>query len=109
MKVSIVRGGGVTGMTTLTELDEHALSTEASTALRQKMADAEAALPAQDTSAGEGPPDAQQYELTLEGDHGARTVRLDDASLSGPVRSLIEWVDTQPERTMQIVPPGSAH
>jgi hypothetical protein len=106
MKVSIVRGGGVAGVTTLTELDEGALSIDDAKAFRAKLADAQADL----GTAGEGSasrhPDELQYELTLANGETTRTLRAGETTLPEHVRSLIAWVDTHPERTTRVLPPG---
>jgi hypothetical protein len=102
LKVTIVKGGGIAGVTTRTELASDALSPDDAAALRDKVAESgvlDTATPAADEPAY---PDAQQYELTVDHDGGSHTVRLGEGDLSDPVRSLIAWTEAHPERRERI-------
>lgn len=94
-------------MSTVTELDEGALSADDAKAFRAKLADAESAL----SKAGDGSAakhaDELQYEITLTDDQATRTVRTGETTLPEQLRSLIAWVDAQPQRTMRVLPPGA--
>ena len=107
MKLSIVRGGGVAGVSTSTELDEAALSADDSKAFQAKLADAASAF----DKAGEGSaaphPDELQYEITLADDQTTRTVRAGETTLPEQLRTLIAWVDAQPQRMRRVLPPGA--
>jgi len=106
MKLSIVRGGGVAGVSTLTELDEGALSADDSKALRAKVADAASAFDKPGEGSAAPHPDELQYEITLADAQTTRTVRTGETTLPEQLRSLIAWVDAQPQRTRRVLSPG---
>jgi hypothetical protein len=99
MKLSIVRGGGLAGIVTRTELDADRLPQDARVALEQKVASIGAlGHPAPPASL----PDELHYEVTIEDGRGKRAVHFSDSNLPKPLRELIEWADTRPERTTRI-------
>ena len=102
MKVTIVRGGGIAGVSTRTELASDALSPDDASAFRHRVAESgvlETATPVKD---GPASPDEQQVELTVEHEGGTHTVRLRESQLPDQVRSLIAWTDSHPERREEI-------
>jgi hypothetical protein len=106
MKLSVLRGGGLAGMVTRTELASDALPAEKADELHEKVLqsgvlDLPAEAPPPDRH-----PDELQYELTVEHEGGAHTVRLPETKLPEEVRSLIEWADSVPERKEEMGPPG---
>ncbi len=101
MKVTIVRGGGIAGISTTTSLQSTALSPERARELEQKVRDA-GLLGAGGADAGSSPapasapphPDDLLYSITVEADGGERTARFTDSALPPAVRSLVEWIDS---------------
>ena len=51
-----------------------------------------------------GHPDEMSYEVNVEHQGRARTRRFTEQTLPHPVRSLIAWIDSRPERRQSIVP-----
>lgn len=94
-------------MSTLTEVDEDALSGDDAKTLRAKVAEAEAGFGGTGDAPAARHPDELHYEVTVEDGQTTRTVRAGDATLPEPVRSLIAWVDQHPQRTTRVLPPGS--
>jgi hypothetical protein len=102
LKVTIVRGGGIAGVSTRTELASDALSPDDASALRHRVAESGLLETKTPADAGPSTPDEQQYELTVEHEGGTHTVRLRESDLPDPVRSLIAWTDSHPERREEI-------
>jgi hypothetical protein len=90
VKVSIIRGGGLVGVATRTQLVSDALPEEAGERLRTL---ASAVEPADD--AGGRAPDEQLYRVEIDGVSSVHR----ETTLPEPVRALIEFVDQRPERT----------
>jgi hypothetical protein len=106
MKLSVIRGGGLAGIATRTELVSDGLPPETARTLREQVAESGLRALRAPTPAPEAAPDDLQYEITLE-DEGARhVVRLADGALPDPVRALISWLDSVPERDEGIHPPA---
>jgi hypothetical protein len=108
MKVAIVRGGGVAGLTTKTQLDSKALTAADADALEARVR--EGGLLAQQE--GEEPrprhPDELLYAVTVDTDGETRTHSFAEEELPDEVRSLVEWVDVHPEREHAVERPGGA-
>lgn len=97
MKVSVVRGGGIAGLSTRTELDARDLAPEDARRLRVLVSGA--ALSEEPRDAGGQPwPDQMSYELVVVDDVEVRA-RFTDQNLPDGTRLLIEWIDSRPERT----------
>jgi hypothetical protein len=99
MKVSIVRGGGLAGILTCTELDAGRLPPDAAAALGQKVA---ALGRLEEPAPPPSLPDELQYEVTIEDARGKHTANFTDGNLPKPLRELIEWADARPERTTRV-------
>jgi len=109
MKLAIVRGGGLAGIATRTELDTDALDDEATESFTGRVRDAgllaappeapEDAVPARH-------PDELLYELRTQEQGHTHTRRYTDGQLPEDVRQLIAWVDRRPERREAIEPRG---
>ena len=98
MKVSIVRGGGVTGLVTTTEVESDSLSADDSGDLAAKIGEA-GVFDLPPRLAGEtGGADQMHYALTVEDEDRKHTVVMSEATMPEPVRALIEWVDSSPAR-----------
>jgi hypothetical protein len=89
VNVSIIRGGGLAGVATRTQLASDALPKEAGERLRTL---ASAVAPSDD--AGGRGPDEQLYKVEIDG----VTSTHRETTLPEPVRALIEFVDQRPER-----------
>ncbi len=104
MKVSIVRGGGVGGFVTRTELDSEALPADDSRTLAGKV---ERALACSESSAsGERFPDELLYTVEVDDEGGERTLRFSEQTLPEQVRELVAWVDSHPQRQDRMEPAG---
>lgn len=105
MKLTVVRGGGVAGVLTETELASADLSSDDAETLHEMVRDA--GLFELDESGPEpAHPDEPSYELTVEHGGRMRTVRLGESTMPEKVRSLISWSDSVPGAKTRIIPPG---
>lgn len=106
MKVSVVRGGGIGGFVTRTELDSQRLSAGDSKALAEQV---KRALAVSDASApGERSPDELLYTIAVDDGDGGRTAHFSEQTLPEEVRELIAWIDSRPEREDRIEPAGGS-
>ena len=106
MKVSVVRGGGVSGLVTVTSVDSQTLSsTDAETLAGMIEVAGAFDGPAADPSE-RSVPDELQVAVTLEDGPRRRTVSWAEHDLPGPLRSLVAWVSAAPGRTEEVRPPG---
>lgn len=105
MKVAIVRGGGVAGLTTRTRLAADALPEGEAKALDERVR--ESRLLTRPETPHQPPRYADQllYSVTVEDGERERTLRFTDESLPEEVRSLIEWVDAHPKGERELRPP----
>jgi hypothetical protein len=99
--VTVVRGGGLAGLVSSTAVDTSTLASADAAALRAHVLRASLA----DTLARAPQPDRELVEILIEDDEGAVTAMNAD-ELSPGVRELIEWVESAPDRTEQLGPPG---
>ena len=90
MNVSIIRGGGIAGVATRTQLAADALPDGAPASGCSELAAAVA--PADD--AGGRHPDETLYKVEVDG----VTATYTETTLPEPVRALIDFVDERPER-----------
>ncbi len=102
MRVAFVRGGGIGGISRVTELRSSALSESVAREFAGEVDRADLAKAAKAGAAGS--PASRGRDLTLYEvvvDDGAAQTRatFDDDSLPDAVRRLIEWIDKRPERT----------
>jgi DNA-binding transcriptional LysR family regulator len=105
LKVSVVRGGGLTGLVITTTVDSAALSSDDASTLRAMVDGADlAGLPP--TTSRPNHPDAESFRITVENDGNRESVVLTERDLSPAVRSLIEWVESAPAREESVNPPG---
>jgi hypothetical protein len=98
MHLSIIRGGGLAGITTKTELSSDDLSPEDATALREKVERAGLVDAQEPPAPGPPSPDELSYEFTVEDEGVHRTVRMTDSTMPEKVQSLLAWVDSLPGR-----------
>jgi len=106
MRIAIVRGGGVAGVTSRACLNSDALPPADAEALEERLR--ESGL----LEMPEGPrrrprhPDELLYAIIVEEGGTQRTLRFTDENLPDAVRSLVEWVDGRSESEHGIGPPG---
>jgi hypothetical protein len=103
MRLTIVRGGGLGGFSTRTELDAAKLPADAAQAYAGKL---RAAAGAQSRGAAPAHPDETSYELTIDAGGGPKVLRFTESTLPEEIRQLIAWVDSRPERVDRLSPPG---
>jgi hypothetical protein len=89
VKVSIVRGGGLAGIATRTELTSEALPDDARRRLETLAGEVSSAA-----AAGPAHPDEMLYRVTVD----AVSATYTESSLPAPVRELIDFVRARPER-----------
>jgi hypothetical protein len=109
MKVSIVRGGGLAGLVTISTAESASLAPEDAALLRAKAEQAGLLGPRDQPgrAGGQGRPDAFDYELTVEDDQGrTHTTRVGEGELTGPLRALITYVGSVPGHREEVAPPG---
>jgi hypothetical protein len=114
VKLTVRRGGGISGIVTRTELDTAALPDPVAEDLVGEVQRAgleDLAAPHHEVRAPEGQrespaptaarqPDSQLYEISVEGPGAAPfSARYTDESLPEQVRHLMELIDARPERT----------
>jgi hypothetical protein len=97
VNVSIIRGGGIGGIATRTQLDSEELPQAASRRLEEL---GSAVTPASDTTVSH--PDETLYKVTVDGVTATHT----ETTLPEPVRALIEFVSERPERQDALELPG---
>jgi hypothetical protein len=101
VRVAVVRGGGVAGLVTSTELDSADLADADADALRAAV---ERARSAHVPPTGAGMPDRFGYEVHVEDEGRTDTLRTREP-LPDPVRELIALVQESPARRRRTGPP----
>ena len=106
MRVSIVRGGGVAGFATRTELESTRLAQDERSEFETRLRRALVIDPQSSSVAAlDGDPSC---EVTLDDGEARKTMRFSESSLPAPIRSLIDWTDGRSEReTLLEGQPGS--
>jgi len=104
LKLTILRGGGLAGITRQTELASEALPPNEATKLHELVEGAGLLGEAAPREAPPGHPDEMSYEVIVEHEGQARTQRFTEQTLPDPVRRLIASIDSRPERSQSIVP-----
>jgi hypothetical protein len=98
MKLSVVRGGGLAGIVTRTQVSSDDLPPDAARALHEHVRRSGLrALPAE-LAPDKPHPDELHYEITVEHGGETHTVRAADTALPDEVRDLVAWVDALPQR-----------
>jgi hypothetical protein len=105
MKVTVVRGGGLAGIVTETEVDSDQLSPDDADALEAKVREA-GLFDLNDEATPPSYADEVSYRLSIEDDERSHTVTLREGTLTDTVRSLISWLDAVAGNQKRISPPG---
>jgi hypothetical protein len=105
MKVEIVRGGGISGLTDRTRLDSEALSAEDTSALEKLVRGSSLlASPPRDASPPQHP-DELLYAVPVSDGERERTHGFSEEDLPEGVAALVEWVDSHPKSEQEVTPP----
>jgi hypothetical protein len=105
VKLTVVRGGGLAGLSRQAELSSDALPPAEATKLSELVDGAGLLAEAAPREAQPAHPDEMSYEVSVEHEGRAQTLRFTEQTLPGSVRSLIAWIDSRPEHRKSIVPP----
>ncbi len=100
MRVSVVRGGGLAGISTRTELARSSLPAADAATLDGLVEGAGLRDAAPASSRPQ--PDQTLYEVEVSDDHGAARARFSDDDLPEGTRRLIEWIDSRSEKSHRI-------
>ncbi len=101
MKLTVRRGGGISGIVARTELDANALPPTDAAAFTAEVNRARMReLP--DPPATSRRPDSQLYDISLQDTGQPCSRHYTDESLPEDVRRLVAWVDGRPERIESI-------
>jgi hypothetical protein len=103
VKVTIVRGGGIAGIVTRTEVDSNALSPQDADTLADEV-DRAAVRHVEEPTSGQNRPDELLFEILLDDGGDAVRRRFTDETLPVGVRRLVDWIDARPERSYTVEP-----
>jgi hypothetical protein len=105
VKLTVIRGGGLAGLSRQAELSSDALQPAEATKLSELVEGAGLLGEAAPREAAPAHPDEMGYEVSVEHEGRAQTLRFTEQTLPDSVRSLIAWIDSRPEHRKSIVPP----
>jgi hypothetical protein len=105
VKLTVIRGGGLSGLSRQAELSSDALQPAEATKLSELVEGAGLLGEAAPREAAPAHPDEMGYEVSVEHEGRAQTLRFTEQTLPDSVRSLIAWIDSRPEHRKSIVPP----
>jgi len=97
MKVEIVRGGGVAGLTSRTRLISETLPTADAETFEKRVRESGLLTMPEEAARRPRHPDELLYAITVEDGDLERTLRFTDERMPEAVRSLVDWVDGRPE------------
>jgi Emfourin len=102
LKLTVVRGGGFAGLSRQAELSSDALPPAEATKLSELVEGA--GLLGEPAPREEPPahPDEMSYEVSIEHEGRAQTLRFTEQTLPESVRSLIAWIDSRPEQRKSV-------
>jgi hypothetical protein len=103
LKLTIIRGGGLGGISRQTELASEALPPGEATKLHELVEGAGLLGEAAPREAPPVHPDEMSYEVIVEHEGRAQTQRFTEQTLPDPVRRLIASIDSRPERRQSII------
>jgi hypothetical protein len=105
MKVEIVRGGGVAGLTSRTRLDTDALSADDTSALEGLVHRSSLLASSPRRAPSPRHPDELLYAVTVGDGEDERTHNFSEGDLPEEVGALVEWVDAHPQSEEEVTPP----
>jgi hypothetical protein len=97
VKVSLVRAGGIAGLTTTTAVDSKAISPDQARELHDHV-EKSGVFDLPEHTPPRDHPDSMHYALTVEDGDRVRTVSMPEDALSEPVNDLIAFMDSVPGR-----------
>lgn len=100
MRVSVVRGGGLAGISTRTELARSSLP-DLDAATLDGLVEG-AGVREQAPAPASAQPDHMLYQVEVSDDRGDVQARFSDQDLPDGVRRLIEWIDSRSEKSHRI-------
>lgn len=104
-KLSIVRGGGLAGLVTRSELSSDALSDDDVGLLENYVQNAGMLTYAatEPDDASQPNPDEFNFEVTIERDGASRTVRAPESAMPEALAALVAWMEKHPhtERSVE--------
>jgi hypothetical protein len=106
MKVTVKRGGGLTGLVRTTWVDSASLAPQDAGTLRAMVNRSgvfDSTLPVGSATTH---PDGFNYAVTVEDAGRHETVLISGGALPQGLRALVDWVQTRPERQEQLGSPG---
>ncbi|MEP6526827.1 MAG: protealysin inhibitor emfourin [Nocardioidaceae bacterium] len=103
MKVTIVRGGGLAGIVTRTEVDSNVLSPQDAHTLAQEV-DRAGVRHLEEPASRQNRPDDLHYEILLDDGGDAVSRRFTDETMPAGVQRLVDWIDARPERSYAVEP-----
>jgi hypothetical protein len=106
MKVSVVRGGGVAGLTSRVRLAAAALPGEDAKALEGRVRESRLLTMPEPPRPPTSHADQLLYAVSVDDGENERTLQFSDETMPEEVRSLIEWVDSHPKGEREVLPPG---
>jgi hypothetical protein len=102
MKVTVVRGGGIAGMTTRTQLDSNTLPAGEAQTLSSFVQGAALHEGAKARPPAPATPDDLLYEISVEDAGTQVTQRYSEGNLPDDIRQLVQWIDSRPERSFGV-------
>jgi emfourin len=106
MKLTIVRGGGLGGLVTRTEVRSDVLPPDDARMLIRRVEQAGVVTMREQPASQGRHADELLYAITVEDQGRVRTLRFSEGTLPERVRALIACVDSLPDRDDRIEPPG---
>lgn len=106
MKISVVRGGGIAGLTSRVHLATEALPGEEARALEGRVRKSRLLTMPEPPRPSTRHADQLLYAVTVDDGGSERTLHFSDETMSEELRSLIEWVDSHPKGEREVLPPG---
>lgn len=98
MRITYIRSGGFAGVQLRATVDEDALSPREAARFRSLVEGADWSRLPERLAAETKQPDRLQHELTFAAGGQSRTVRIDEAAVTPPLRALLEWLSGQARR-----------
>lgn len=105
MKVEIVRGGGIAGLTDRTQLDSEALSADDTSAFEGLVQGSGLLTSPPRAASAPRHPDELLYAVKVSDGERERTHSFSEEDLPEEVGALVEWVDAHPKSEQEVTSP----